>query len=434
MNDRQVTSEIPQRPDPSPKARLAPDCFSLPPGVDWLPVEDALDRLRRGLSTIADIKTVPVSDAAGYVLANSPVARRASPPRNNSAVDGYGFAYSSVVGDEARLRLAPGRAAPGHPWPGPLEAGHAVKILTGAFLPEGVDTVVLDEYSSVHNGFVSFAAPRRQGGNARMAGEDIRKGDRLFKHGQRIRANCIATLVAAGIEQVEVFERLKVAVLSTGDELCNPTDIPGSHQIYDANRPMLLSLVARWGFSPVDLGCADDRMGDIRKRLDAGARQADMILTSGGASAGDEDHVSRLLSTEGDLEFWRIALKPGRPLAAAKWRGTPVLGLPGNPIAAFVCSLIFARPVLCRLSGEPWTSPVGFKVPAAFEKSKKEGRREFLRARLKADGSVDVFRSEGSGLTTGLAWSDGLVELDEPAMKIRRGDLVRYIPYGSFGL
>ncbi len=420
-----TTTEVPALPA---------DCFALPPGVDWLPVAEALRRLEQGTAPAAGVTTINAAEALGCVLAASPRAARASPPQSNSAIDGYGFAFSSIDGGQSRLPLAPGRAAPGRPWPGPLAAGHAVKILTGAILPRGVDTVVLEEFSSSDGEFVAFEAPRRAGGNTRMAGEDIGEGDVLFTSGHRIRANDIATLVAAGVSRVTVYRRLKVAVLSTGDELCRPSGQPATYQIFDANRPMLMSLIARWGFTTLDLGCSPDRSSEIRQRLDQGTLEADMIITSGGASSGDEDHVSRLLSSEGRLDFWRIAVKPGRPLAAARWKGVPVLGLPGNPIAAFVCALVFARPILCRLAGEPWPNPVGYALPAAFGKSKKAGRREYLRARLQENGSVDVFRSEGSGLTTGLAWSDGLVELAEPAMTIEPGDPVRYLPYGSFGL
>jgi len=168
--------------------------------------------------------------------------------------------------------------------------------------------------------------------------------------------------------------------------------------------------------------------------LNAGAQSCDVILTSGGASAGDEDHVSAILSQEGALTSWRIAIKPGRPLALAMWNGTPVFGLPGNPVAAFTCALIFGRPSLCVLAGGTWAEPQGFMVPAAFSKSKKQGRREFSRARLMQDGHAEVFKSEGSGRISGLSWADGFIELDDPARDVAPGDLVRYVPFSSFGL
>jgi molybdopterin molybdotransferase len=243
----------------------------------------------------------------------------------------------------------------------------------------------------------------------------------------------LALLSATGCAQVSVRERLRVAVLSTGDELREVDETAGPSQIYDANRPMLLSLVARWGFEAVDLGRVGDDRAALRAALDDGAARADIILTSGGASAGDEDHVSALLSDAGALQMWRIALKPGRPLALAMWQGVPVFGLPGNPVAALVCALIFARPSMAALSGQGWVTPQGYGVPAAFEKRKKPGRHEYLRARVRA-GRVEVFASEGSGRISGLSWAEGLVELDSSARHIRLGDLVMYFPFGSYGL
>ncbi|CAN0550006.1 unnamed protein product, partial [Laminaria digitata] len=220
-------------------------------------------------------------------------------------------------------------------------------------------------------------------------------------------------------------------VLSTGDEVVPAGSPAAPGQIFDANRPMLLSLIARFGHVPVDLGHAPDNRDTLRARLDSA--DADAILTSGGASAGDEDHVSALLRESGALNAWRIALKPGRPLALGMWQGKPVFGLPGNPVAAFVCALVFARPALRLLAGADWSEPTGFDVPAAFAKNKKPGRREYLRARIR-EGRAEVFKSEGSGRISGLSWAEGLVELPEGAATITPGTPVRYIPFGSFGL
>ncbi len=184
----------------------------------------------------------------------------------------------------------------------------------------------------------------------------------------------------------------------------------------------------------IDLGHAPDDAAEIAARLDRGAREADAILTSGGASAGDEDHVARLLGQRGSLSSWRIAVKPGRPLALALWQGVPVFGLPGNPVAAFTCTLVFARPALMLLSGAGWVLPQGFTVPAAFGKRKKAGRREYLRARLTDAGAAEVFASEGSGRISGLSWATGFVELPDGACDVAPGDPVRFLPYGAFGL
>ncbi len=241
-------------------------------------------------------------------------------------------------------------------------------------------------------------------------------------------------LAATGCTQACVFGRLRVGILSTGDEVVEPGSTSAAGKTYDANRPMLLGLVSDWGHVPVDLGHVTDDRGALRARLDQAASEVDVMLTSGGASAGDEDHVSALLKEAGAMSTWRVAVKPGRPLALGLWNGVPVFGLPGNPVAAFVCALIFARPALSIMAGGHWSEPLTVTVPAAFEKRKKPGRREYLRARLTADGRAEVFQSEGSGRISGLSWATGLVELEDDARTIRPGDPVRYLPFAGFGI
>ncbi len=415
--------------------RLPDDCFALPPGVDWTPVDTALARLRDGLHCVTGTEEVRLTDAAGRILVAPATAQRANPPQSNSAIDGYAFAWTSLRGQSvAELPLQPGRAAAGHPFAGTVAPGHALRILTGADMPAGTDTVVLQEDATVGAGQVRFAAPRKQGANCRPAGEDARAGEKVLPGGRRLGPADLARLAAVGIARLEVHTRLRVGVLSTGDELIQPGADPAAPGIFDANRPMLMAAVEAFGHSPVDLGFAPDRSTDIRAALERGAATTDAIVTSGGASAGDEDHISRLLRQEGQVATWRIAVKPGRPLALGLWRGVPVFGLPGNPVAAWVCALIFARPALALMAGTGWTEPQAFLVPASFEKRKKAGRREFLRARLNADGNVEVFPSEGSGLVGSLSWAEGLVDLAEEATDISPGTPVRYLPYASFGL
>ncbi len=420
-------------------ARLADDCFALPPGVDWTPVDAALERLAAAVACVTGTEEAALDAAAGRILAAPVVARRANPPRANAAVDGYAFAWAALGGaegavPEADLPLAEGRAAAGQPLPGPLPPGHAVRILTGAELPAGADTVVLQEDAEVAGGRVRFPAPRRQGANARKAGEDAEAGAELLPPGRRLTPADLARAAAVGVDRVSVRQRLALAVLSTGDELLQPGADPAAPGIFDANRPMLKALAAAQGFRALDLGAVRDTEAEVRAALDRGAAQADAIVSTGGASSGDEDHVSRLLTREGHVSTWRIAVKPGRPLVLGTWRGTPVFGLPGNPVAAFVTYVIFARPALAVMAGEPWRAPQGFTVPAAFAKTKKPGRREFLRARMREDGTVETFHSEGSGLIGGLSWADGLVELPDGALTVAPGDPVRYIPFSSFGL
>jgi molybdopterin molybdotransferase len=422
-------------PDLTPP-RLRDDCFAMPQGVEWIPVDTALSRLRATLHPVTRTETLPTAAAGGRFLAQQVQALRPNPPTANSAVDGYGLAHASLSGPGPHdLPLVPGRAAAGQPLAGAVSPGMAVRILTGAALPEGVDTVVLEEDCATDGARVVFDGPVKPRANTRRAGEDVGLGAALLQPGRRLTAPDLALLSATGLGRVMLHRRLRVAVLSTGDEIAPlpRPDLPLHHTI-DANRPMLLDILRRWGFDALDLGHARDTPSAVARALNRGAARADAILTSGGASAGDEDHVARLLGQKGQLSSWRIALKPGRPLALALWQGVPVFGLPGNPVAALVCTLIFARPALAVLAGGNWAEPLAFTVPAAFAKSKKPGRREYLRARLTADGAAEVFTSEGSGRISGLSWADGLVELPDAAADITPGSRVRYLPFAGFGL
>ncbi len=419
---------------------LRNDCFALPPGASLVTVDSALDRLRAALTPVTWTEVLPIATAAGRILAHPLTARRAHPPAANAAVDGYGMASAGLGDGPHRLPLAPGRAAAGQPFAGPLPAGTAVRILTGASIPDGVDAVVMQEDVTVEGATIAFSGPVRPGANIRPAGEDVTTGSPILPAGRCLRPQDLGLAASSGVARATVWRRLRVAVLSTGDEvLPDPAAPAADHQIFDANRPMLLALVARWGCDAVDLGHAGDDAGAILTRLRDGAARADVILTSGGASAGDEDHVSALLRQHAELTSWRLAMKPGRPLALALWPGpdgrrVPVMGLPGNPVAAFVCALIFARPALSALSGAGWVEPEVRTVPAAFAKRKKAGRREFLRARLNAEGAAEVFPSEGSGRVSGLVWAEGLVDLPDDAREVAPGDPVRYLPFAGFGL
>ncbi|TVR07523.1 MAG: molybdopterin molybdenumtransferase MoeA [Salinarimonadaceae bacterium] len=416
--------------------KLADDCFALPPGIAWTPVDEALARLRTILHPVVGEERVSIADALGRVLAQDAIAARSNPPAANAAVDGYGFAHAATGEGAQNLPLVAGRAAAGEPYRGAVPRGHAIRILTGALLPEGVDTVVLEEDCATDGARIAFNGPVKPRANTRKAGEDVVAGALALPAGHALRPPDLALLAALGIGEIVARRRLRVGVLSTGEEV--QADIgrepAGPQIIYDANRPMLLAMMRRWGYEPVDLGHVGDDRAALRRRLDEGAREADVIFTSGGASAGDEDHVSALLKETGALSSWRIAIKPGRPLALALWEGAPVFGLPGNPVAAFVCTLIFGRPALAALAGAGWLEPEGFHAPAAFTKRKKPGRREYLRARLDGDGRVEAFASEGSGRISGLAWARGLVEIGDGAQTISPGDPVRYIPYTAFGL
>ena len=411
---------------------LRNDCFALPPGVDWTPVAEAKRLLRDALSVVVSSgHRVLVEDACDRILSSDVGAVRSNPPGSNSAVDGYGFAGPIPEGPQI-MKLCEGRAAAGVPFAGRVEEGQAVRILTGAILPDGVDTVVLEEDCTIEPDRIAFNGPLKQWSNTREAGEDVIVGSPIFNSGRRLTSTDLSLLASAGVAEVEVFSRLRVGVLSTGDELRKPGQPADYWQIYDANRLMLLSLVRDLGFEAIDLGLVEDSRDAVRGTLNRGAESCDLVITSGGASAGDEDHISAILKSEGQLTSWRIALKPGRPLALGIWNETPVIGLPGNPVAAWVCTMVFGRPAMEVLAGGVWREPIGYEVIADFKKNKRRGRSEYLRARLNSTGRAEVFPSEGSGRISSISWSDGLVEIGFEEELIEPGSVVRYIPYAEF--
>ncbi len=412
--------------------KLSNDCFALPRGITWTPVDDALNLLEKRLRTIVETKSIPVALSDGYILAASLFAPRSSPPFTNSAVDGYAFKGELSAGQHC-FSVLEGRALAGSSYNGLVRPDKAVRILTGAALPQGTDTVVLEEDVNIHGSNLFVEGPLERGANVREKGEDVLEGSKLFEKGHQIQPQDIGRLISVGVADVVVFRSLKVAVISTGSELCEIGNSPKSGQIFDANRPMLKAILRRWGMDVVDIGIIKDRASLVRQALNDATRQADVVITTAGASAGDEDYVSAALKETGQMSIWRIAVKPGRPLALGMWNGVPVFGLPGNPVAAFVCTLIFARPSLLQLAGAGFKKPRFLKLPSRFSKIKKGGRREYLRARVRQD-TVEVFESEGSGRISGLTWAEGLVELPDGAMEIKPGDLVNYFSYSSFGI
>lgn len=415
----------------APAAALGDACFLPQAALGMATVAEAQAMLRSALVPVTGRERVTTCNADGRILAEDAVALRANPPGTNSAMDGFGFAHASLSQGRA-LALAPGRAAAGAPHPGHVPPGHAIRVLTGALLPEGVDTVAMQEHVTLAGDRITLPEGIAPGANVRAAGEDVAAGAIALSAGTALGPGEVGLLSALGLAEVMVRTKLRVGVLSTGDEIAPPGTTLDPARTYDANRPMLLALARRWGHQPVDLGHVPDDRDALRAALDGAG--VDVLLTSGGASAGEEDHVSALLGQEGHVTQWRVALKPGKPLVLGQWHRKPVFGLPGNPVSAFVTALLFARPALSVLAGGAWLEPRGFEVTAGFSLSKRAGRREFLRARLNDDGRAELFRSESSGMISSLAFAEGLVEVGEEAIEIKPGDEVRFLPLGSFGL
>jgi molybdopterin molybdotransferase len=417
--------------------RLAQDCFAH--GGGRIAVGAALALLEARVAPVAGVETVPLARAVGRCLAEPLVSLRDVPAFDNAAVDGYAFAFGEPMRETgARLALAPGRAAAGHAFAGALPPGAAVRVLTGAVMPEGADTVALQEEVEVGGAAVAVPAGLQRGANRRLAGEDVRAGQVVLRPGVRLRPQEIGLAAELGHASLMVHEPLRVAVLSTGDELVEPGRELARGAVFDANRHILGALLRSVPAEVTDLGIVRDDPGEVRAALGRAAVGHHAILTTGGASRGDEDHVVRSVQALGRLDFWQIAMKPGRPLAFGRLGDAVFVGLPGNPVAAMVCFLLFARPVLLRLGGAGWRRPTAFPVAAAFALKKRPGRSEYLRATLTPDEAglprARRIEREGSGILTSMVEAEGLIELDDTVERVVPGDTVRFLSFAELGI
>jgi len=311
-----------------------------------------------------------------------------------------------------------------------------MRILTGAKMPDGADTVVMQEDVEVVDGQVTLPAGVTAGGNWRPRGEDVASGQIVRLKGQRLRPQDIGMAAAIGCSQLRVYKALRVAVFSTGDEILEPGQPLAEDSVYDINRYMLRSWLQAMGCDVTDLGILPDQYDAVRNALTEAAESHDVIMTSGGASTGDTDHITDVLAAEGSLNFWRLAMKPGKPLALGQLGNARFIGLPGNPVAVGVCFLRFAYPLLCTLSGQQWPEPRSYQLPAAFSMKKKAGRTEFVRSVLQQSEEglrVSSYAKQGSGVLSSLVEADGLVELAEDLTQVEEGDLLTFFPFDQFG-
>lgn len=414
--------------------KLLDDCFLH--DRDRLRHADALALLRDGLKPVVGTETVALTNAVGRIIAKGVVAPRPVPPRDNAAVDGYAFGHQSYIAHGGRLLVAD-RIVAGSMPDGYLEPSAAVRIFTGAVVPEGLDTVAMQEDCTRDGEWVQVPDGLRKGANYRLAGEDLAKGDEVAAPGRRLRPQDLAAIASTGLEQVAVHRPLTITVFSTGDEIVEPGEKLVAGQVYDANKTLLKSLASTLPVIVVDGGILPDNELIIRNRLAKAAETSHAIVTTGGASRGEEDHLAWTLDQLGTRKLWQLAIKPGRPMMFGRIGDSAVFGLPGNPVAAFVCFLLYVRPALLRLGGASWSEPQRFPLPAAFEMKKKPDRREFLRGMLTTgeDGpAADKFARDGSGLLTGLREADGLIDIDEEVTGIAPGDPVNFVPFSQFGL
>jgi molybdopterin molybdotransferase len=416
---------------------LLDDCFAHDP--KRLPAAEALAMLRARIHPVVETETVPLAAAVGRIAAMTLRSERLVPAFDNAAVDGFACRHADLAPDRPTvLALAEGRAAAGHPYAGALLSGQALRVLTGAPMPAGADTALMQEDVARDGAAIRVPPGVRRGANCRLAGEDLTPGQVVVAAGRRLRPQDVGSAATIGRAALEVYRPLKVALLSSGDELAEPGAPLADGGTYDSNRVMLASLLAGLGCAVTDLGIVRDEAGAVEAALAAAAASHDAILASGGASRGDEDHMARAVTRLGRLHFWQIAVKPGRPLAFGQIGQAVFMGLPGNPVAAVICFLRFARPMLVALGGGNWPEPRAFQVPAAFSLRKKPGRREYLRGALRHDAAgrltVARFPRDGSGILTSLVEADGLIELAEELTSVGEGEPVAFVPFSELGI
>lgn len=416
-------------------AQLSDDCFAF--GGELMRTDEALALLTDRLQVVVDRETCALRDAGGRILAEHITSARAVPPHDNAAVDGYAVRFGDLAaGEETRLALA-GRIAAGDIAKRPVGPGEAMRIFTGAAMPAGGDTVLMQEDCREEDGHVVIPPGIKQGANRRFAGEDIAVGDIILKAGTKLRPQEIGLAASIGIESLPVYKPVRVALFSTGDEVRDAGDDLPPGCIYDANRYSVAAALERLGCSVDDLGILPDSYDVIRDTLSAAADDHDLIMTSGGVSTGEEDHVRAAVDALGKMHFWRLAIRPGRPLALGQIGKVPFIGLPGNPVAVLVTFMRFARPAILRLGGSSVTEPAMYRVRAGFAVRKKLGRREWLRVRLDrdADGApvARKFPRDGAGILTSMVESDGLVELPEELTSFEAGTMVDFLPFSEIG-
>jgi molybdopterin molybdotransferase len=414
-------------------AQLSDDCFAF--GGPMMSVDEAVGLIAARVTPVQDVETVALVRADGRVLARDIAAPLPLPPFANSAVDGYAVASRDLPQNSEQAFPVTGRVQAGGAAATPVMPGQAVRIFTGAPMPDGADTVFMQEDVRLENGRVVLPAGLKPGANVRPAGEDIPAGRAALKAGRRLRPQDIALVAAFGLTELGVTRRLRVAVFSTGNELVSPGEARGAAQLFDSNRFMLMAMLTRLGCDVSDLGILRDERTSLAGALQQVAGRHDLILTTGGVSTGEEDHVRAAVESVGKLVLWRMAIKPGRPVAMGVIDGTPLIGLPGNPVASFVTFVHVVRPTVLALSGAMQEKLVPMPVHAGFTYRKKIARREYVRVSLHtaADGGLEAvkFPREGAGLLSSLADTDGLVELGEDVTQVEPGQTVGFLPYAS---
>ena len=420
-------------------AQLSDDCFAQ--GGKLMRADEALELLGRRVVRVTESEAVPLDAALGRILAEDVVAPRDVPSHDNSAVDGYAVFFDDLDPKHDTVLPVTGRAAAGHPLGRAAKRGEAIRIFTGAPMPEGPDCVMMQEDCKLANELdgerVVLRPGLKRGANRRARAEDVAAGHTVLHAGARLRPQDLGQAAAVGRRELLTSKSLRVALFSTGDELREPGAPLEPGCIYDSNRTIIHGLLAGMGCAITDLGILKDEALSLRAALETAAHGHDLVVTSGGVSVGEEDHVRAAVEALGSLHLWRLAIKPGRPIALGQIGAAAFVGLPGNPVAVMVTFLTIVRPMILRLMGGTGLTPHHFRVAADFSHKKKKDRREWLRARLVRDPAAGwravKYPRQGAGILSSMVESEGLVALPEEITSIEPGTMVDFLPFSEVG-
>lgn len=438
-NIQQVTDFVLQHTGlvTAPAVHEVNDCYS--PAQQLQTAETVWQGMQALASTQVKSQTLPLEQCMNRRLAEALTTPYDSPRFDNAAVDGYAFNCNDLIQQpDATLPLMATEANAGGSEKLSLKQGYCMRVLTGAQMPKGANTVVMQEDVHLTNDSVTFPSHYKAHSNWRPQGEDVKAGEVIINQGQLIRPQDIGLAAAVGQAQLRVYNKVRVALFSTGNEVYELGQELPEDGIYDVNRYLLKALLTSLHCEVTDLGILADDFSTIRTALDSASQDHQLIITSGGASTGSHDHIANVLKDLGEVHAWRLAIKPGRPLAFGQLGSALFLGLPGNPVAANVCTLMFGQPLIRALSGGGWHRPKSYPQKLGFDVNKKVGRREWLRVFQEQQPNGDYVlqrsASHGSGILTSMTRADGLVEVDEASGNIPAGSLVDFIPFTSFGM
>jgi molybdopterin molybdotransferase len=419
-------------------AQLTDDCFAF--SGPLLPIAEAERMIAERVSPVAELETVALGAARGRTIACDVIAPLSLPPFDNSAVDGYAVRHADLAAAGETPLTVVERVMAGHAAARALGSGEAIRIFTGAPMPAGTDTVFMQEDCRRDGKTVIVPASLELGANRRLSGEDLRAGSVMLPEGRRLTEQHVALAAAVGLTTLSVRRRVRVAVFSTGDEIVEPGAARPTAALFDANRYLLAGLIERLGAQSTDLGILPDDAERLSRAIAGAAVEHDLVLTSGGVSTGEADHVRAAVERIGRLVFWRVGIKPGRPVAmgvipGSQGEGAAFVGLPGNPVAVFVTFVRVVRPLLLRLAGAEPAPFLPLPVRAAFAYEKRKGRREYVRVKLMRapDGGIDAHKhaQEGAGVLTSLTETDGLIELPEDVTTVEPGASVGFLSYAA---